>query len=166
MGERLRLGGYHPLWRRVPNGYAYRSPSPADRQVRVVGPTTPAPQGLPPWHGAGLGCPRFARHYYGDAISSSGYVRWFSSPGALRHEGRCQSNDWRVAPFGDRGIKACSRLPHAYRRQATSFIGTQRRGILHTLIMSSLRRHLLRCSAEGRRHDVPDSHGGLTTAGL
>src|SRR5439155_1878190 len=33
-----------------------------------------------------------------------------------------------VAPFGDRGIGASSRLPHAYRSNATSFIGTQRRG--------------------------------------
>ena len=44
----------------------------------------------------------------------------------------------RVAPFGDRGIIACTRLPHAYRRVATSFIGTQRQGIHRLLIMSSL----------------------------
>lgn len=43
-----------------------------------------------------------------------------------------------VAPFGNRGITACSRLPHAFRRVATSFIGTPRRGIHHVLIMSSL----------------------------
>jgi hypothetical protein len=44
-----------------------------------------------------------------------------------------------VAPFGDRGINACSRLPHAYRSYATSFIGTQRRGIHPLLILSSLK---------------------------
>ena len=44
----------------------------------------------------------------------------------------------RVAPFGDRGISACTRLPHAYRSHAASFIGAQRRGILRVLIVSSL----------------------------
>ena len=43
-----------------------------------------------------------------------------------------------VAPFGDRGISACTRLPHAYRRVATSFIGTERQGIHRLLILSSL----------------------------
>ena len=47
-------------------------------------------------------------------------------------------HDDGVAPFGDRGINACSRLPHAYRSYATSFIGTQRRGIHPLLILSSL----------------------------
>jgi hypothetical protein len=47
-----------------------------------------------------------------------------------------------VAPFGDRGINACSRLPHAYRSYATSFIGTQRRGIHPLLILSSLKEDL------------------------
>ena len=42
-----------------------------------------------------------------------------------------------VAPFGDRGINARSRLPHAYRSYATSFIGTQRRGIHPLLLVSS-----------------------------
>ena len=47
-----------------------------------------------------------------------------------------------VAPFGHRGITACSRLPHAYRRYATSFIGTLRQGIPRLLIMSSLLEHV------------------------
>jgi len=68
--------------------------------------------------------------------SSSGYVRCFSSPGSLHRSGAA---GWqRVAPFGDRGIIACSPLPHAYRCDATSFIGTQRQGIHRMLIMSSL----------------------------
>jgi hypothetical protein len=54
-----------------------------DRQIVLAGLTTPSPQGLPAWHGDGLGCPRFARRYYGDTLCSSGYVRCFSSPGAL-----------------------------------------------------------------------------------
>ena len=44
----------------------------------------------------------------------------------------------RVAPFGDRGLTACTRLPHAFRSVATSFIGAQRRGILRVLLLSSL----------------------------
>ncbi len=35
----------------------------------------------------------------------------------------------RVAPFGDLGIAGCQRLPRAFRRVATSFIGVQRQGI-------------------------------------
>ena len=45
---------------------------------------TPLVQGLPAWHTNGLGCSRFARHYYGNTFCSSGYMRCFSSPGALR----------------------------------------------------------------------------------
>ena len=52
-------------------------------------------------------------------------------------------HDDGVAPFGDRGINACSRLPHAYRSYATSFIGTQRRGIHPLLILSSLKEDML-----------------------
>src|SRR3954452_18392027 len=48
-----------------------------------------------------------------------------------------------VAPFGDRRINACSRLPHAYRSYATSFIGTQRRGIHPLLILSSQQEDLV-----------------------
>ena len=35
----------------------------------------------------------------------------------------------RVAPFGDLWIAGCQRLPRAFRRVATSFIGVQRQGI-------------------------------------
>ena len=70
-------------------------------------------------------------------------MRCFSSPGALRIEryGHRHHDDG-VAPFGDRGINARSRLPHAYRSYATSFIGTQRRGIHPLLILSSLKEDL------------------------
>ena len=101
--------------------------------------STPMTQRLPPWHAIGLGSSRFARHYYGNTFFSSGYVRWFSSPGALRSRGDCRSS--RVAPFGHHGIAGCSHLPHAYRSVATSFIGTQRRGIHPVLILSSLSEH-------------------------
>jgi hypothetical protein len=42
-----------------------------------------------------------------------------------------------VAPFGDRAIIGCTRLPHAFRSVATSFIGAQRQGIHRVLILSS-----------------------------
>ena len=55
------------------------------RQHTLLGLPTRAAQRLPAWHAARLGLPRFARRYYGDTFFSSGYVRCFSSPGALRH---------------------------------------------------------------------------------
>ena len=78
------LPGCHGLWQRIPDAFAYSFVIAGRRQTSVCGPTTPCPQRLPPWHGHGLGCSRFARHYYGNAFFSSGYVRWFSSPGSLR----------------------------------------------------------------------------------
>ena len=43
------------------------------RQHALVCLATPASQRLPACHDAGLGTPRFARHYYGDTLCSSGY---------------------------------------------------------------------------------------------
>ena len=67
-----------------------------------------------------------------------GVHEMFQFPRCPPHQ-RCghRHHDDGVAPFGDRGINACSRLPHAYRSYATSFIGTQRRGIHPLLILSS-----------------------------
>ena len=65
-------------------------------------------------------------------------------------------HDDGVAPFGDRGINACSRLPHAYRSYATSFIGTQRRGI-HPLLILSSQQEDLRWIALDRLFRVVDS---------
>ena len=56
------------------------------RQHHLTRLSTPSVQGLPAWHTLSLGCSRFARHYYGNAFCSSGYMRCFSSPGALRIE--------------------------------------------------------------------------------
>jgi hypothetical protein len=53
------------------------------------------------------------------------------------HAYACHGRSRGVAPFGDRGLIASKRLPHAYRSVTTSFIGTTRRGIHHTLIVSS-----------------------------
>ena len=58
--------------------------SSAARQYGLIWLPTPTVQGLPAWHTVGLGVSRFARHYYGNTFCSSGYMRCFSSPGALR----------------------------------------------------------------------------------
>jgi hypothetical protein len=42
-----------------------------------------------------------------------------------------------VAPFGDPRITGCQLLPGAFRRVATSFIGRQRQGIHHALIIAT-----------------------------
>lgn len=67
-------------------------------------------------------------------------LRCFSSPGSLRPKAGHHRGDG-VAPFGDTRITACSRLPSSYRSVATSFVGTQRRGIHRLRIMSSLTSH-------------------------
>ena len=138
----LLLPGCHGLRRRFPDVFGWLSVSSLARQRQLSRLTTPTLQGLPAWHSVGLGCSRFARHYYGNTFCSSGYMRCFSSPGALRTFARSSPEGDGVAPFGDRGITACSRLPHAYRSYATSFIGTQRRGIHPLLLVSSLQEGL------------------------
>ena len=59
-----------------------------------------------------------------------GVLRCFSSPGSLPPKrGVTGHHAGRVAPFGDLWIAGCQRLPRAFRRVATSFIGVQRQGI-------------------------------------
>ena len=111
-------------------------------------PTTPSWQGLPPWHQDGLGVSRFARRYYGDTVCSSGYVRCFSWPGALRTSAVLTKGE-RVAPLGDRGIKACWPLPHAFRRGATSVVGTHHRGIRRLPLLSCRS-----CCLRSDRHSI------------
>jgi hypothetical protein len=122
----------------------------AVRQNCAWCPTTPSWQGLPPWHQDGLGVSRFARRYYGDTVCSSGYVRCFSWPGALRTSAVLTKGE-RVAPLGDRGIKACWPLPHAFRRGATSVVGTHHRGI-RRLPLLSCRGYGLCSPRRTRRH--------------
>ena len=62
------------------------------------GPTTPNGQRRQAWHPSGLGSSRFARRYYGDAFCSSGYMRCFSSPGALRRL-TVTTQRWRGCPI-------------------------------------------------------------------
>lgn len=135
----LSLPGSHGLWQRVPNVFATAIVCPGWTMVVVRGRlSTRMLQGRPAWHSIRLGTSRFARHYYGTSFASSGYMRWFSSPGSLPPDGGSSSADDGVAPFGHRWITSCSRFPTAYRSDATSFIGTQRRGIPRALLLSSL----------------------------
>ena len=80
--------------------------------------------------------PRFVRHYYGDTVCSSGYVRCFSWPGTRRSRRPALTRSEEVALLGDRGIKAYTPLPHAFRSGVTSVVGTQRQGIHRLLILS------------------------------
>jgi len=86
IGRCVYVAGCHGLWRRVPDGFRSPVAATGGRQSTRRGLATPPPQGLPAWHGDGLGCPRFARRYYGDTFCSSGYMRCFSSPGARRND--------------------------------------------------------------------------------
>jgi hypothetical protein len=128
------------------------SHSPAGRAARPATPATPAAQRRPPWHAAGLGCPRFVRHYCGDALSSSGYVRCFSWPGAPPRPMRSGAGGAhlarRVPPFGRPRLPARQRLPEAFRGLATPFVGTTRPGIHPMRVCAFL------CSA-GHATDVP-----------
>ena len=87
---------------------------------------------------------RLARAWFGLApfrspllrcyLTSSGYVRCFSSPAYLLtvyvfNGGSIGSSPTGVSPFGDPRLPACTRLPEAFRCFATSFIGIHDRGI-------------------------------------
>ena len=66
--------------------------------------------------------------------TSSGYVRCFSSPAYPRPDyvfirRSAGSSPAGVPPFGHPRLPACARLPEAFRRYATSFIGTNDPGI-------------------------------------
>ena len=53
----------------------------------------------------------------------------------LAHTSSARPCAGRVAPFGDLRITGCQRLPGAFRRVATSFVGRQRLGIHHALFI-------------------------------
>ena len=132
------LPGCHGLWRRFPDVFGYASVpqcSPAGEPDWASNPASATP--------AGLTHPRFRllpvrspllREYF----LFLGVHEMFQFPRCPPCEiARSSCHHDGVAPFGDRGINACSRLPHAYRSYATSFIGTQRRGIHPLLLVSS-----------------------------
>ena len=128
----FRLRDSHPL--RSPLPAAFGSPCsgdelPAGCSSRLVQPSSRSGGSL--GRMTSLGSSRFARRYYGNLFCSSGYMRCFSSPGALRpKDGPRYDHGW-VAPFGDLRITDCQRLPGAFRRVAASFIGLLRLGIHH-----------------------------------
>ncbi len=140
----------HPAGRVVAYGTLTPSGRPFQRRSAQhsslgeapAGPSIPPVQPLPSSGGSlvrwsGLGSSRFARRYYGNPLCSSGYVRCFSSPGALRASRGVRYDHGRVAPFGDLWITGSQRLPRAFRRVGASFIGLQRLGIHHVPIFGS-----------------------------
>ena len=133
------LPGCHGLWQRIPDAFAYSFVIAGRRQTSVCGPATPCPQRLPPLARTRFGLFPVRSPLLRECFLFLGVremVQFPRFPPAYAGDRR----SGRVAPFGDRGLTACLRLPHAYRSSATSFIGTQRRGIHHTLIVSSLRK--------------------------
>jgi hypothetical protein len=76
----------------------------------------------------------------GESSLFLGVLRCFSSPGAPPHlTARVPGyHPGRVAPFGDLGLTGCQRLPRAFRRVATSFLGPTRLGIHRALILADL----------------------------
>ena len=133
--------GSHGLWRRVPNVLRYM---PTLQWTTAVVPVTSSnPQTATP---AGL-----TRSRFGLTPVRSPLLRGYSLFLGVREMfqfPRCpptivgnRRSGW-VAPFGNRGIIGHTRLPHAYRSGVTSFIGMQRRGIHHVLILSSLQEPL------------------------
>ncbi len=80
-----RRRGYHPLWPPVPGAFSSRWHWSLCgwSHAHPGGLATPTAQRREAWHAAGLGCSPVARRYWGNGVCSSGYVRCFSSPGAL-----------------------------------------------------------------------------------
>jgi hypothetical protein len=155
------------------------SEQPADRSTIAVQPRPGIGGSL--CHPTGLGSARFARRYSGPPLASSGYVRCFSSPGALRPRGRnahgkavSRHDPGRVAPFGDLWLTSSQRFPRAFRRVGASFLGRGRLGIPHVLICRRVLvtqdrvgpcRHGAPATAPAERHGLRGARGGATTTG-
>ena len=90
-----------------------------------------------PWRTtAGLGCSRFARHYFGNLMLIS--FRWATEMFQFTHypptclyiqQAVSRHHAGGVAPFGFSGIIACVQLPRNVSPVSASFIGLQCRGI-------------------------------------
>ncbi len=111
--SRFRVRGYHSLWRDFPDASATHPQS----HIEV-----PQPHFFPLREKNGLDCSRFVRHYSGNLgdFFSSGYLDVSLPPVSLPCDyvfiaGIARYNPCWVAPFGIPRIKACLRLPEAYR---------------------------------------------------
>ena len=141
-GERsCLLPGCHGLWRRFPDVFAYQLPSQwctAAHPAWSSNPRCATPAGLArsPFRPPPVRSPLLRGYFLFLGVHEMFQFPRCPPPVAVTTIRR------GVAPFGDRGINACSRLPHAYRSYATSFIGTQRRGIHPLLLLSSLKEDL------------------------
>src|SRR5580698_3005213 len=114
-------------------------PAAITRPPDYCGPATPDS----PCGSSGLGCSEFARHYYRNhgCFLFLGVLRWFTSPGSLRHPMYSDSGNECSLSLGfpirkspDHSLLAASR---SLSQLVTSFIACLRQGI-HTHALSSL----------------------------
>ena len=119
----FHLRDYHPLWFNFPEDSATDSVCnrPCALHRAATGSLNPPHENACRLYSMrGLGYSRFARHYSGNPFRFLflRLLRCFSSPGvasvALRRRISRHYSGW-VSPFGDPRIKACLRLPEAYR---------------------------------------------------
>ena len=112
---------------------------PDQRPLNVCGPATPGS----PFESPGLGSSEFARHYYRNhgCFLLLGVLRWFTSPGLLRHPmysdggNECShSLGFPIRKSPDHSLLAASR---SLSQLITSFFAYLRLGI-HTHALSSL----------------------------
>ena len=108
------LRGSHALWRRVPDGFGWVAGASGGRQPAVPGLATPRRHGLPADPPARFGpTPGSLAATTGLLLLPRG-TEMFQFPRCPPHPAGAVTpmGGW-VAPFGDRGIPACVRLPRA-----------------------------------------------------
>ena len=94
----------------------------------------------------GLGCSRFARHYYGNHSLFSlpqgtemFHFPWFAPLGPMNSGRGCRSySPRRVSPFGYLRINARLATPRSFSQPPTSFIASWHLGIHHTPLVAYL----------------------------
>ena len=119
-----RLRGLHPVSPTVPDRSATRSVSHSPGRlppshVRPCNTLDTTPAGLCISKVWAVPCSLAATGGIADCFLFLRVLRWFTSPGRLRHpmdsDGAIQDYPGWVAPFGDLRVKACLRLTGAYR---------------------------------------------------
>ena len=114
-----------------------RNPSSAQSS-----PATPTPQRLGSWHGMGLGCSRFVRHYSGNrcCFLFLEVLRCFSSLGSLRRVMYWLGGNGTSLPSGfpirrppDRSLFAA---PRGFSQLTASFFGCLCQGIHRTPLVA------------------------------
>ncbi len=143
----FHLRGCHPLWPAFPDRSINTIPIPrllalpcvSTEHSEYCGPATPDS----PCESSGLGSSDFARHYFRNhgCFLFLWVLRWFTSPGSLRHPMDSDGDNGCSHPLGfpirtspDHSLLAASR---GFSQLTTSFFACLRLGI-HTHALSSL----------------------------